>query len=79
MRVRIKSIAFDVDEGEYLLSDREEADFEVFLEDLESEYIDTIVELNSDGTDEQELEIELAEFIESQAACAIRELQYEVI
>lgn len=79
MRVKITDIAFDVDKGEYLLSDPEEADFETILEELESKYINRIVELTSDGSSRVDLALELSELIESNTGFIPRDLRWKIV
>lgn len=79
MRVQITDIAFDVDKGEYLLSDREEADFGIILEYLEAKYINKIVELTSDGSSGVDLVLELSELIESNTGYIPSDLRWKIV
>jgi len=79
MRVQITDIAFDVDKGEYLLSDREEADFGTILEYLESKYINKIVELTSDGSSGIDLVLEISELIESNTGYIPSDLRWKIV
>lgn len=79
MRVQITDIAFDVDKGEYLLSDREEADFGIILEYLEAKYINKIVELTSDGSCGVDLVLELSELIESNTGYIPSYLRWKIV